>query len=120
MSLRTAMLKHLPGILPDRQEDAMNAPAIVEAIKPLLERDYAPATIRFELCCMSTNPSSPVAKVDEGQGYYLNPAIVINEADRRELAALRIEKEKLVAKLQSMLDDLNGIEGVASLGEGAE
>ncbi len=61
MSLRAAMLKHLPGILPERQEDAMNAPAIVEAIKPLLERDYATATIRFELCAMSTNPSSPVA-----------------------------------------------------------
>ncbi|MGJ8696247.1 MAG: hypothetical protein ACSHYF_08005 [Verrucomicrobiaceae bacterium] len=62
-----------------------------------LDGNYSDASLRYHFSIMSCDPSSPIAKVEKGQGYYKRGA---------QMPALSGAQE-IVAMQQGRLDDLN-------------
>ena len=71
MSLREHLRNVLPDILPPDPKDAIKGTELIELVKRKLEQRYSDATLRYHFSIMSCDPSSPIAKVEHGQGYYL-------------------------------------------------
>lgn len=71
MSLREHLRNVLPDILPPDPKDAIKGTELIELVKLKLEQKYSDATLRYHFSIMSCDPSSPIAKVEHGQGYYL-------------------------------------------------
>lgn len=71
MSLREHLRNVLPEILPPDPKDAIKGTELIELVKLKLEQKYSDATLRYHFSIMSCDPSSPIAKVEHGQGYYL-------------------------------------------------
>ncbi|MGK0190661.1 MAG: hypothetical protein ACI9R3_006491, partial [Verrucomicrobiales bacterium] len=44
---------------------------LIQLVKYRLKQTYSDATLRYHFSIMCCDPSSPIAKVDQGQGYYL-------------------------------------------------
>ena len=70
MSLREQLKKLLPEILPADPKDAIKGTELIQLVKYQLKQDYSDATLRYHFSIMSCDPSSPIAKVEHGQGYY--------------------------------------------------
>jgi hypothetical protein len=62
----------LPKILPSDPSEAINGTGVFNKVRSQLS-EYAEASIRQHLSQMSADPTSVVAKVDKGHGYYLRP-----------------------------------------------
>jgi hypothetical protein len=73
-SLKEQLTQHLPDILPKSSEEAINGTELLEKVQPLLQGEYAESSIRQHFSVMSADPTSPIAKVDQGQGYYFRTA----------------------------------------------
>jgi len=71
MSLREQMKRILPDILPPNPKDAIKGTELIQLVKYRLNQEYSDATLRYHFSIMSCDPSSPIAKVEQGQGYYL-------------------------------------------------
>ena len=71
MSLREHLRKLLPEILPPAPKNAIKGTELIELVKLKLDQKYSDATLRYHFSIMSCDPSSPIAKVEHGQGYYL-------------------------------------------------
>ena len=71
MSLREHLRKILPEILPSAPKNAIKGTELIELVKLKLDQKYSDATLRYHFSIMSCDPSSPIAKVEHGQGYYL-------------------------------------------------
>jgi len=71
MSLREHLRKILPEILPPAPKSAIKGTELIELVKLKLDEKYSDATLRYHFSIMSCDPSSPIAKVEHGQGYYL-------------------------------------------------
>lgn len=71
MSLREHLRNVLPDILPPDPKNAIKGTELIELVKAKLEQRYSDATLRYHFSIMSCDPSSPIAKVEHGQGYYL-------------------------------------------------
>ena len=73
----------LRDLLPGSADEAVNGSELLDKVRQKLEGDYAENSIRQHFSVMSRDPTSPIAKVDQGQGYYLRPAfqstIVVDE-----------------------------------------
>ncbi len=54
-------------------------------VKHKLKQDYSDATLRYHFSIMSCDPSSPIAKVEQGQGYYLRTATIHTMNSARNL-----------------------------------
>lgn len=82
MNLRDQLKEILPDILPRNPAQAIKGTELIEMVKHLLKQDYSDATLRYHFSIMSCDPSSPIAKVEQGQGYYLRTATIhsINSA----------------------------------------
>ena len=65
------MKKILPDILPKNPNDAIKGTELIQLVKYRLNQEYSDATLRYHFSIMSCDPSSPIAKVEQGQGYYL-------------------------------------------------
>lgn len=65
------MKRILPDILPPNPKDAIKGTELIQLVKYRLNQEYSDATLRYHFSIMSCDPSSPIAKVDQGQGYYL-------------------------------------------------
>lgn len=66
----------VPELLPDDPEAAKLGTELAEEMRTRLDArglDYAPITLQMALTTLSRDPSSPVAKRDGRQGYYLRP-----------------------------------------------
>lgn len=70
-SLKEQLSSLFPTVLPKSADEAINGTELIEIVKPLLEGDYAPQSLRQHFSNMSADPTSAIAKVDQGQGYYL-------------------------------------------------
>ena len=71
MNLRDQLKEILPGILPRNPNKSIKGTELIESVKYLLKQEYSDATLRYHFSIMSCDPSSPIAKVAQGQGYYL-------------------------------------------------
>ncbi len=71
MSLREQLKRILPDILPRNPKEAIKGTELIQLVKYRLNQEYSDATLRYHFSIMSCDPSAPIAKVDQGQGYYL-------------------------------------------------
>ena len=76
MNLRDQLKDILPDILPRNPAKAIKGTELIESVKDKLENGYSDATLRYHFSIMSCDPSSPIAKVEQGQGYYLRSTTI--------------------------------------------
>jgi hypothetical protein len=71
MSLREQLRDLLPQILPPNPSDAIKGTELIRLVRLRLKDEYSDATLRYHFSILCYDPGSPIAKVDQGQGYYL-------------------------------------------------
>ena len=71
MNLREHLRQILPEILPTNPAEAIKGTELIKLVRFQLGDEYSDATLRYHFSILSYDPSSPIAKVDQGQGYYL-------------------------------------------------
>jgi hypothetical protein len=78
MNLRDQLRKILPEILSDNPTNAIKGTELIRLVKFRLNHEYSDATLRYHFSIMSCDPTSPIAKVEHGQGYYLRTSTTIH------------------------------------------
>lgn len=71
MNLREHLRHILPEILPTAAAEAIKGTELIRLVRFRLGDEYSDATLRYHFSILSYDPTSPIAKVDQGQGYYL-------------------------------------------------
>ncbi len=71
MNLRDQLKELLPEILPANPQESIKGTELIRMVKFRLRQEYSDATLRYHFSILCCDPSSPIAKVDQGQGYYL-------------------------------------------------
>jgi len=71
MSLREQLRDILPQILPTDPTESIKGTELIRLVRYRLGDEYSDATLRYHFSILSYDPTSPIAKVDQGQGYYL-------------------------------------------------
>jgi hypothetical protein len=71
MNLREQLRHILPEILPANAAEAIKGTELIRLVRYRLGDEYSDATLRYHFSILSYDPSSPIAKVDQGQGYFL-------------------------------------------------
>lgn len=71
MNLRDQLSEILPEILPANPAEAIKGTELIRLVKFRLQQEYSDATLRYHFSIMCCDPGSPIAKVEQGQGYYL-------------------------------------------------
>ena len=71
MNLREHLRLILPEILPTTAAEAIKGTELIRLVRYRLGEEYSDATLRYHFSILSYDPTSPIAKVDQGQGYYL-------------------------------------------------
>ncbi len=87
ISLREQLKQLLPEILPADPREAIKGTELIDLVKGRLSQDYSDATLRYHFSIMSCDPSSPIAKVDQGQGYYLRTNTLSAMTNARHLVS---------------------------------
>ena len=85
MNLRDQLKDILPTILPRNPAQAIKGTELIELVKYRLKQGYSDATLRYHFSIMSCDPSSPIAKVEQGQGYYLRSTTIHSLNSARNL-----------------------------------
>lgn len=70
MNLREQLRHILPLCLPKDPAEAVKGTELIRLVRLQLTGDYSDATLRYHFSILSYDPGSPIAKVDQGQGYY--------------------------------------------------
>lgn len=70
MNLREHLRHILPDILPANPVEAIKGTELIKLVRFQLGDEYSDATLRYHFSILSYDPTSPIAKVDQGQGYY--------------------------------------------------
>ena len=96
MSLRKQLNDILIALLPNNPVDSIKGTELIRLLRMQLDGNYSDASLRYHFSIMSCDPSSPIAKVEKGQGYYRrsSPAPALSSA------------QELVSLTQGRLDDL--------------
>jgi hypothetical protein len=71
MNLRDKLKVILPEILPANPDEPIKGTELIRMVKLQLAEEYSDATLRYHFSIMSLDPAAPIAKVVQGQGYYL-------------------------------------------------
>lgn len=71
ISLRDQLKEILPEILPSNAAEPIKGTELIRLVKFSLKQEYSDATLRYHFSIMCCDPASPIAKVEQGQGYYL-------------------------------------------------
>ena len=71
MNLRDQLKDILPEILPSNPAEPIKGTELIRLVKFSLKQEYSDATLRYHFSIMCCDPASPIAKVEQGQGYYL-------------------------------------------------
>ena len=74
MNLREQLKEILPTVLPKSPAESIKGTKLIEMVKLKLSQTYSDATLRYHFSVMSCDPTSPIAKVEQGQGYFLRTA----------------------------------------------
>lgn len=76
MTLRDQLNDILPEILRPNPAESIKGTELIRLVKFRLRQEYSDATLRYHFSIMCCDPGSPIAKVEQGQGYYLRkPAV---------------------------------------------
>ena len=70
MNLREQLRHILPEFLPSNPTEAVKGTDLIRLVRLRLGDEYSDATLRYHFSILSYDPTSPIAKVDQGQGYY--------------------------------------------------
>jgi len=89
LNLREQLKKILPEILPKNPQEAIKGTELIQLVKFRLSQNYSDATLRYHFSIMSCDPSSPIAKVEHGQGYYLRSTTLHSLESARNFVSLR-------------------------------
>ncbi len=89
MSLRQNLNALLPEILPGDPRDAIKGTELISLVQLKLDDNYSDASLRYHFSIMSCDPTSPIAKVEKGQGYYLRTTQIPALSSAQELLSLR-------------------------------
>lgn len=73
MSLRDRLRHILPSLLPLREEDAIKGTELIARVRDILGEEYSDRTLRSQFSFIAIEPDSCLARVPNGQGYYLRP-----------------------------------------------
>ena len=63
----------LPDVLPTDPKDAIYGSDLLEKVRPKLAGTYADASVRWTFSNLAADPTSPIARVEQGYGYYRRP-----------------------------------------------
>lgn len=117
MNLREQLRHILPEFLPSDPGDAVKGTDLIRLVRLRLGDEYSDATLRYHFSILSYDPTSPIAKVDQGQGYYqrkkmLNGSSVngrggLFDAESPEIDAARLRFLR-VAAIYERLSQLRG------------
>lgn len=89
MSLRAQLSELLSDILPSNPREAMKGTELIRLLRMNLDGDYSDASLRYHFSVMSCDPTTPIAKVDKGQGYYKRSPSMPALSGAQELVALK-------------------------------
>ncbi len=73
MSLRERLHEILPGLLPAREEDAIKGTELISRVRSVLGDTYSDRSLRSQFSLLALEPDSCLARIANGQGYYLRP-----------------------------------------------
>ncbi|MBP7948294.1 MAG: hypothetical protein KA004_01475 [Verrucomicrobiales bacterium] len=85
MNLREKLKVLLPEILPANPAESIKGTEIIRLVKLRLKQEYSDATLRYHFSIMCCDPASPIAKVEQGQGYYLRTASPVHSGNRGQV-----------------------------------
>lgn len=71
MSLRDRLTEILPTLLPPREEEAIKGRELIERVRAVLGDAYSDRTLRSQFSMIALEEDSCLARVPNGQGYYL-------------------------------------------------
>lgn len=71
MSLRDKLVEILPTLLPAREEDAIKGTELIARVRAVLGDAYSDRSLRSQFSFIALEPDSCLARVPNGQGYYL-------------------------------------------------
>lgn len=71
MSLRERLDEILPTLLPAEEAEAIKGRELIARVRAVLGDDYSDHTLRSQFSFMVLDPASCLARVENGQGYYL-------------------------------------------------
>ncbi len=74
MSLRERLHEILPDLLPRREEDAIKGTELIARVRGVLGDTYSDRSLRSQFSLLALEPDSCLARIENGQGYYLRPA----------------------------------------------
>ncbi len=103
MSLRKQLNDILPSLLPSNPAEAIKGTELIRLARRNLTGNYSDASLRYHFSIMSCDPTSAIAKVEKGQGYYR----------RSEPLPALSGAQELLAWTQGRLDDLNDSESTS-------
>ena len=71
MGLREKLNEILPTLLPEKAEDAIKGKELIARVRAVLGDAYSDHSLRSQFSFMALDPESCLARVENGQGYYL-------------------------------------------------
>lgn len=74
MSLKSQLLEILPTLLPEREEEAIKGRELIARVRAVLGDAYSDHSLRSQFSFIALDPESCLARVPNGQGYYLRGA----------------------------------------------
>ncbi len=74
MSLRDRLQEILPSLLPAREEDAIKGTELIARVRGVLGDTYSDRSLRSQFSLLALEPDSCLARIENGQGYYLRQA----------------------------------------------
>ncbi len=74
MSLRERLHEILPGLLPEHADDAIKGTELIARVRRVLGDTYSDRSLRSQFSLLALEPDSCLARIENGQGYYLRRA----------------------------------------------
>lgn len=74
MSLRDKLVEILPTLLPTREDSAIKGTELIARVRAVLGDAYSDRSLRSQFSFIALEPDSCLARVPNGQGYYLRGA----------------------------------------------
>lgn len=71
MSLREKLNEILPALLPEKAENAIKGKELIARVRAVLGEAYSDHSLRSQFSFIALDPGSCLARVENGQGYYL-------------------------------------------------
>lgn len=104
MNLREKLKVILPEILPANPAESIKGTELIRLVKLRLKQEYSDATLRYHFSIMCCDPASPIAKVEQGQGYYLRTASPGHAGNRGQITPSQARLGLLFENQPEVLD----------------